>query len=101
MLEYRWVTRSGTSSGPGRQSLAYTADGPASRQLEYTALGYRADGTLADAVRLEVQGPAPAVSDWVEFSVTCGEEAPTGGASSPGASGSPDPAASPDPAPAP
>ncbi|WP_063783904.1 serine/threonine-protein kinase [Streptomyces sp. WM6372] len=97
VLEYRWATRSGVTTGPGWQSVTYEADGPRSRQLDHTELTYYPSATFTDAVRLEVRGEAPTASEWVEFSVTCeteGEgEPPTGGPSpSPGASGTPAPA---------
>lgn len=91
VLEYRWATRDGDTSGPDWQSVTYEAGGPKSRQLEHTELTHHPDGTFEDAVRLEVRAPAQAASDWLEFSVTCEEETPTGGASSPGATGSPSP----------
>ncbi|MFE6847795.1 protein kinase [Streptomyces sp. NPDC057686] len=92
VLEYRWATRSGVTSGPGWQSVTYAADGPRSRQLDHTELTYYPSATFDDAVRLEVRGPDPTASDWVEFSVTCEEETPAGGASpSPGPSGTPAP----------
>ncbi|GAA3109784.1 hypothetical protein GCM10020254_64750 [Streptomyces goshikiensis] len=94
VLEYRWAARSGVASGPGWQSVTFEEGGPRSRQLEHTEPARRAGGTFEDAVRLEVRAPERAVSDWLEFSVTCEEETPTGGASSPGASGSPEPSAS-------
>ncbi|MCJ1679699.1 protein kinase [Streptomyces sp. APSN-46.1] len=88
-LEYRWATRGGVTSGPGWQSLTFEADGPKSRQLEHGELTHHPDATFEDAVRLEVRAPARAASEWLEFSVTCEEETPTGGASSPGTTGSP------------
>ncbi|MFE2142835.1 serine/threonine-protein kinase [Streptomyces sp. NPDC059456] len=93
VLEYRWATRSGVTSGPDWQSVTYPADGPRSRELDHTELTYYPNATFDDAIRLEVRGPAPAASDWVEFSVTCEEAGtPTEGASpSPGPSGSPAP----------
>ncbi|MFD4921949.1 serine/threonine-protein kinase [Streptomyces goshikiensis] len=94
VLEYRWAARSGVAFGPGWQSVTFEEGGPRSRQLEHTEPARRAGGTFEDAVRLEVRAPERAVSDWLEFSVTCEEETPTGGASSPGASGSPEPSAS-------
>ncbi|MEW2415618.1 serine/threonine-protein kinase [Streptomyces sp. NPDC046866] len=97
-LEYRWATRSGVAgSGTGWQPVGFTEAGPASRESEHTALTYYPAATFEDAVRLEVRGAAQAVSEWVEYSVTCEKETPTGGASSPGASGSPAPV-SPSPA---
>ncbi|MEV0412202.1 protein kinase [Streptomyces sp. NPDC050448] len=94
VLEYRWATRSGVTSDPRWQSVTYAADGPRSRQLDHTELTYYPNATFDDAIRLEVRGPAPGASEWVEFSVTCEEgETPTGGTTSPspGASGSPAP----------
>ncbi|MBT2447088.1 serine/threonine protein kinase [Streptomyces sp. ISL-43] len=98
VVEYRWVTRSGVTSGPGWQSVTYPAGGPGSVRLDHTELTHYADATFEDAVRLEVRAPAEAASAWLEFSVTCGEETPTGGASSPGTSG---PTGSPSPKPGP
>ncbi|MFJ3203388.1 serine/threonine-protein kinase [Streptomyces sp. NPDC086989] len=96
VLEYRWATRSGVTSGPDWQSVTFPVDGPRSRELDHTELTYYPNATFDDAIRLEVRGATPAVSDWVDFSVTCeaGEEGgtPTEGASpSPGPSGSPAP----------
>ncbi|WP_374773278.1 serine/threonine protein kinase [Streptomyces sp. NBC_01310] len=89
VLEYRWATRSGRTSGPGWQSVTYEPAGPKSRRLEHTELTHVADGTFDDAVRLEVRGPAEVATQWVATSVTCRKETPTGGASSPGPSPSP------------
>ncbi|MCX4694183.1 serine/threonine-protein kinase [Streptomyces sp. NBC_01408] len=86
VLEYRWATRSGKTSGPGWQSVTYEAGGPRSRRLEHTELTHSADAVFEDAVRLEVRGPSEVATQWVGISVTCEEETPTGGASSPGAS---------------
>ncbi|MFD7257436.1 serine/threonine-protein kinase [Streptomyces sp. NPDC059874] len=88
-LEYRWATRSGTSSGPGWQSLTYEEGGPRSRRLEHTELTYAPDADRDDAVRLEVRGPAEVATQWVDISVTCEKETPTSGASSPVPSPSP------------
>ncbi|MGI5448962.1 serine/threonine-protein kinase [Streptomyces sp. CA-243310] len=90
-LEYRWVTRGGSGDGPEArwQDLSYEADGAATRQVDHAEAGHRAGATLDDAVRLEVRGPARVTSPWLEFSVTCEKETPTGGASSPGPSASP------------
>ncbi|MFI8263322.1 serine/threonine-protein kinase [Streptomyces sp. NPDC085665] len=95
VLEYRWATRSGVTSGPGWQSVTYGADGPPSRQLDHIELTYYPGATFTDAVRLEVRGAAPTASEWMEFSVTCeaaegeGETPPAGPSPSPGASGTP------------
>ncbi|MET9856354.1 serine/threonine-protein kinase [Streptomyces sp. NPDC006450] len=94
VVEYRWATRSGQTSGPGWQTLAYPAGGPKSVRLDHTELTHSPDGTFEDAVRLEIRAPSEAASAWLGFSVTCEEETPTGGASSPSTSaptGSPSP----------
>ncbi|WP_051837897.1 serine/threonine-protein kinase [Streptomyces sp. NRRL F-2580] len=89
VLEYRWATRSGRTSGPGWQSVTYEAGGARSRQLEHFELAHVPDATFEDAVRLEVRGPAEVTTQWVATSVTCRKETPTAGASSPAASASP------------
>ncbi|MFD3939214.1 serine/threonine-protein kinase [Streptomyces sp. NPDC058611] len=99
VLEYRWATRSGRTSGPGWQSLAYEAGGPVSRRLEHAELTYGPGAVFTDAVRLEVRGPAAVTSAWVETSVTCEEATPTSGPASPGTSTSPAPDPGPDPGP--
>ncbi|MEU7600175.1 serine/threonine-protein kinase [Streptomyces sp. NPDC041003] len=89
VLEYRWATRSGRTSGPGWQSVTYEAAGPRSRRLEHVELTHVPGTTFEDAVRLEVRGPAEVTTQWVATSVTCRKETPTAGASSPAASTSP------------
>ncbi|WP_445269199.1 serine/threonine-protein kinase [Streptomyces sp. DSM 41634] len=89
VLEYRWATRSGRTSGPGWQSVTYEAAGPRSRRLEHFELTHDPGATFEDAVRLEVRGPAEVTTQWVTTSVTCRKETPTAGASSPAASASP------------
>lgn len=98
VVEYRWATRSGQTSGPGWQTLAFPAGGPGSVRLDHTELTHYPGATFEDAARLEIRAPAEAASAWVEFSVTCEEETPTGGTSSPG---TPGPTASPSPTPGP
>ncbi|MFB6560927.1 protein kinase [Streptomyces sp. NPDC056400] len=89
VLEYRWATRSGRTSGPDWRSVTYEEGGPKSRRLEHTELTHEPDGVFADAVRLEVRGAAEVATQWVATSVTCRKETPTSGAPSPGASPSP------------
>ncbi|MER6256428.1 serine/threonine-protein kinase [Streptomyces sp. NPDC001584] len=89
VLEYRWATRSGRTSGPDWRSVTYEEGGPRSRRLEHTELTHEPDGVFEDAVRLEVRGPAEVATQWVATSVTCREETPTSGAPSPGPSPSP------------
>ncbi|MEU6296842.1 serine/threonine-protein kinase [Streptomyces erythrochromogenes] len=95
VLEYRWATRSGRTSGPGWQSVMYEAAGPKSRRLEHTELTHVPGEVFEDAVRLEVRAPAEVATAWVATSVTCEKATPSAGASSPGASPSPAPPASP------
>ncbi|WP_405446658.1 serine/threonine-protein kinase [Streptomyces erythrochromogenes] len=95
VLEYRWATRSGRTSGPGWQSVTYEAAGPKSRRLEHTEHTHVPGEVFEDAVRLEVRGPAEVATEWVATSVTCERATPSGGASSPGASPSPASPASP------
>ncbi|MFF4426139.1 serine/threonine-protein kinase [Streptomyces sp. NPDC001549] len=89
VLEYRWATRSGRTSGPDWRSVTYEEGGPRSRRLEHTELTHAPDGVFEDAVRLEVRGPAEVTTQWVATSVTCRKETPTSGAPSPGPSPSP------------
>ncbi|MFJ2752240.1 protein kinase [Streptomyces sp. NPDC087297] len=89
VLEYRWATRSGRTSGPGWQSVTYEESAPRSRRLEHAELTHEPDGVFEDAVRLEVRGPAEVTTQWVATSVTCRKETPTSGAPSPGPSTSP------------
>ncbi|MFJ3831753.1 serine/threonine-protein kinase [Streptomyces sp. NPDC090046] len=89
VLEYRWATRSGRTSGPDWQSVTYEEGGPRSRRLEHTELTHEADTVFEDAVRLEVRGPAEVATQWVATSVTCRKATPTSGAPSPGPSPSP------------
>ncbi|MFE5562259.1 serine/threonine-protein kinase [Streptomyces sp. NPDC056544] len=89
VLEYRWATRSGRTSGSDWRSVTYEEGGPKSRRLEHTELTHEPDGVFADAVRLEVRGAAEVATQWVATSVTCRKETPTSGAPSPGASPSP------------
>ncbi|WP_301372126.1 serine/threonine-protein kinase [Streptomyces xanthophaeus] len=89
VLEYRWATRSGRTSGPDWRSVTYEEGGPRSRRLEHTELTHEPDGVFEDAVRLEVRGPAEVTTQWVATSVTCRKGTPTSGAPSPGPSPSP------------
>lgn len=101
VVEYRWITRGASAPASDWQSIVYEADGPRTRQLNHTESGHRAGATLADAVRLEVRQPALTASPWLEFSVTCAKETPTGGASSPAASATPGGTPPPEPTPTP
>ncbi|MFI5985534.1 serine/threonine-protein kinase [Streptomyces sp. NPDC051555] len=105
VVEYRWTTRSGVSSAPDWQAVTFEAGGPTVRELSFTELSHRPGATLDDAVRVEVRRPGALASDWVNFSVRCAAQTPSGGASSPGtsgtsgSSGAPSPSSSPGPTP--
>ncbi|MET9700032.1 serine/threonine-protein kinase [Streptomyces sp. NPDC006529] len=97
VVEYRWATRSGISSAPDWQAVTFGAGGPPLREAAFTELSHRPDGTLDDAVRLEVRRPVAVNTDWVNFSVRCERGTPSGGAPSPGASGTSGTSATPGP----
>ncbi|MFF5706319.1 serine/threonine-protein kinase [Streptomyces sp. NPDC012794] len=103
VVEYRWVRREGGGApADGWQGITYEEGGARTRQLNHTEPGDTAGASVHDAVRLEVRAPALAVSAWQEYALTCEEETPTGGASSPGSPGpSGSPAVTPGPAPTP
>ncbi len=88
---YRWVTRDGPVAGPDWRTLSFPADGGRSRQDTVVVTAYDEGGTLTGRIGVEVRDPVGARSDTVPFSVTCEEETPTGGASSPSSSGSASP----------
>ncbi|MGW2670268.1 protein kinase domain-containing protein [Streptomyces sp. NPDC001272] len=89
VVEYRWARLDGSTSGEPWQSITYEAGGARTRQINHTEPVGTAGGTVQDAVRLEVRAPQLKTSSWMEFSVACAEETPTGGASSPGSPASP------------
>ena len=81
-VEYRWVTETGEVSDPGWKTLSFPANGGKTKQNTVIVTTYDASGTYANRIGVEVRSPEAAKSDQVPFSVTCEEEAPTGGASS-------------------
>ncbi|MEV5547151.1 serine/threonine-protein kinase [Streptomyces sp. NPDC052309] len=92
---YRWVTLDGTVSDPGWRTLEFPAGGGHSRQDTVVVTTDLDSGAVESAVRVEVRDPVEATSNSVPFSVTCGTETPTGGASpSPSPSSSPSASAS-------
>ncbi|MGW2017503.1 serine/threonine-protein kinase [Streptomyces sp. NPDC001927] len=99
-VEYRWVTESGESSAEkGWRTLEFPAGGPQEKNVEHTELTYRADDTWRDRIRMEVRAPVEKSSNWVEFSVTCEQVTPTGGATHPSGSTTPTAAATATPQP--
>ncbi|MFF4370977.1 serine/threonine-protein kinase [Streptomyces sp. NPDC001594] len=98
VVEYRWARLDGSTSTAPWQSITYEEGGARTRQLNHDEPVERADGSVQDAVRLEVRAPQLKTSAWMEFSVACAEETPTAGASSPAP---PSPSGSPSGTPAP
>ncbi|WP_411106634.1 serine/threonine-protein kinase [Streptomyces sp. cmx-4-9] len=93
VLEYRWATRSGRTSGPGWQTVTYETGGPRSRRLEHSELTHVPGSVHRDAVRLEVRAPVELATSWVETSVACEKVGPSTPA--PSTSGSAGPSAAP------
>ncbi|WP_455358111.1 serine/threonine-protein kinase [Streptomyces sp. SYSU K21746] len=87
-VEYRWATRSGETSDGGWKTLPFAAGGGRTQQVNYTELTYKEGEAHRDEIWVETRKPVKAKSDAVEFTVTCAEETPTGGA--PSSSYSPD-----------
>ncbi|WP_329397493.1 serine/threonine-protein kinase [Streptomyces melanogenes] len=83
-VQYRWVTATGESSDPGWKTLSFGSGDPRSKEVRHVESGYEAGKTVHNAVQLQVRSPVAATSNSVSYSVTCKEETPTGGASSPG-----------------
>ncbi|MEV0093084.1 serine/threonine-protein kinase [Streptomyces sp. NPDC050738] len=88
-VEYRWLLANGRSSDPDWKTLDFPAGGSTTQQVNHTELAYQANAAYEDQIRLEVRSPKQVTSNPVHFSVTCEEETPTGGASSPDGSVSP------------
>jgi hypothetical protein len=88
-VEYRWVARHGNLTGSGWRTLSFPEGGGRTRQDRVTVTTYEEGGTYENAIGVEVRSPVRAASELVGFSVTCVEETPSGGASSPAASATP------------
>ncbi|MEU8763746.1 serine/threonine-protein kinase [Streptomyces sp. NPDC048659] len=82
-VSYRWITRSGEGQDSAWRTLDFPAGGPAERQVSRVQAVYRPDGTLTDAVGVEVRTPVETRSELADFSVTCERATPTGGATTP------------------
>ncbi|GAA0623938.1 serine/threonine-protein kinase [Streptomyces crystallinus] len=82
-VQYRWVTADGESSDPGWKTLGFGPGDPRSKEVRHVEKGYEAGKTVHNAVQLEVRSPVAAHSNPVAYAVTCEEETPSGGASSP------------------
>ncbi|MCH0567100.1 protein kinase [Streptomyces sp. MUM 2J] len=88
-VDYRWVTRDGEVAGQGWKTLSFPEGGGRTRQDRVIVTTYAANGTYHNAIGVEVRSPVRTRSGLVPFSVTCVEETPTDGASSPSPSTSP------------
>ncbi|MGW1886304.1 protein kinase domain-containing protein [Streptomyces sp. NPDC001970] len=77
-VSYRWVTESGRTSGKGWKTIDFPSGEGKSQHVNHIELTYEENATHHDRIRLEVRSPVEAHSNWVAFSVTCEEEAPTG-----------------------
>lgn len=80
-VDYRWATKSGESSDPEWKTLEFEAGGSKQKQVSHVELTYKQGETHHDRIRVEVRSPVEARSNWIDFSVTCEQESPTGGAS--------------------
>lgn len=86
VVEYRWATRSGESSGSGSGSewktLHFTAAGEEKqKQVNHIELTYKQGDTHHDQIRVEIRSPVEVRSNWIGFSVTCEQKTPTDGGS--------------------
>ncbi|MEV7547481.1 serine/threonine-protein kinase [Streptomyces sp. NPDC089915] len=83
VVEYRWARLDGSTSADPWQSITYEAGGARTRQLNHDEPVGATGEDVRDSVRLEVRAPQLKTSPWLEFSVACERETPTGGASTP------------------
>ncbi|WP_413777791.1 serine/threonine-protein kinase [Streptomyces sp. AM8-1-1] len=85
-VEYRWATESGKGSDTGWKTLRFGSGDGKQRDVNHVERNHRnyAEGdTYHDRIRVEIRKPVEARSGWVDFSVSCDEESPSGGDSSP------------------
>ncbi|MDT0465245.1 serine/threonine-protein kinase [Streptomyces gibsoniae] len=80
-VSYRWVTTSGQVSDPGWKTLSFPAGGKRTKQRQVVVTTYDPAGSVHNAIGVEVRSPVQVTSGTVPFTVTCGTETPTGGAS--------------------
>ncbi|WP_416980764.1 serine/threonine-protein kinase [Streptomyces sp. T028] len=80
-VTYRWVAKDGELSGQTWKTLEFPSGGGKSKQDKVVLSTYAESGTYENAIRVEVNDPVKATSEYVPFSVTCESETPTGGAS--------------------
>ncbi|MFI9153444.1 serine/threonine-protein kinase [Streptomyces sp. NPDC053367] len=80
-VDYRWVTANGQVLDGGWKTLSLPEGGPRSGRDTVVLTTYAQEGTIRDALGVEVRGPVETSSGSVPFSVTCVRETPTDGAS--------------------
>jgi hypothetical protein len=88
-VDYRWVTRDGEATDPGWRTLSLPAGGGRTGRDRVVVTAHAERGTYENAIGVEVRSPVRLTSDAVAFSVTCVEETPSDGASSPSPSATP------------
>jgi hypothetical protein len=88
-VDYRWVTRDGEATDPGWRTLSFPAGGGRTGRDRVVVTAHAERGTYENAIGVEVRSPVRLTSDAVAFSVTCVEETPSDGASSPSPSATP------------
>ncbi|MFI9581904.1 serine/threonine-protein kinase [Streptomyces sp. NPDC052236] len=86
-VEYRWATQNGTygwdprgtdTSGSDWKTLRFASGGGKEKQVNHVERTYKQGQTHRDRIRVEIRSPVEALSNWVDFSVTCKQETPTG-----------------------
>ncbi|MET8830304.1 serine/threonine-protein kinase [Streptomyces sp. NPDC004610] len=80
-VEYRWVARDGEVTDEGWRTLSFPAGGERTLRAGVTVTTYDESGTYRNALGVQVREPVEVTSNAVEFSVTCGAETPSDGAS--------------------
>ena len=80
-VSYRWVTKTGQVSDPGWKTLSFPSGGSKTEQRQVLVTTYDAGGSVQNEIGVEVRAPVQAMSNSVPFSVACGTQTPTGGAS--------------------
>ncbi|MBT3151806.1 protein kinase [Streptomyces sp. CHD11] len=80
-VSYRWVAEDGSVADPGWRKLSFPEGGGRSKEDTVSVTTYSESGTYRSAIGVEVREPVHTTSRTVPFSVTCGSETPTGGAS--------------------
>ncbi|MFD3735312.1 serine/threonine-protein kinase [Streptomyces sp. NPDC058632] len=80
-VSYRWVGEDGSVADPGWRTLSFPEGGGRTKQDTVTVTTYQESGTFENSIGVEVREPVHTASDSVPFSVTCGTETASDGAS--------------------